>query len=100
MEEQRFSIDGADRPMRTFAPCDIEVLIWYHVRCEPHPTAYSPAVSSALKRFIRDRILEPNELTGSGYTTTARGKKWLEMILATPYPELLWFDPRDKCITV
>lgn len=81
--------------MSANSPSDIEVLIWYHARVEPHERHDAPAVSTARLRFLEDGVIEPCDSSGSGYRTTERGRKWLRMILATPYPVQAWIDPRE-----
>lgn len=78
-----------------FSPSDLDVLIWHHTRPAVHPRIDAPAVQEGIIRFLKDGILATdNRPDGSGYQTTERGQKWLEMILSTPYPEHVWVDPR------
>lgn len=76
------------------SPNDIEVLIHCHCQPIPHPRRGAPAVSEALQRFVRDGIIELSSEPGV-FHTTSKGAAWLRMILATPYPESQWVDPRD-----
>jgi hypothetical protein len=78
------------------SPSDLEVLIHYHVSPEPHSRRNAPAVRDAIDRFFGDGILESLPDDAKQYTTTARGRKFLEMILSTPYPKLVWIDPRKE----
>ena len=77
------------------SPSDIEVLIHCHALPEVHPRITAPAVEDALRRFLRDGIIETYGQKGM-YTTTMKGKAWLEMILETPYPELEYVNPLTK----
>lgn len=76
------------------SPNDIEVLIHHHCTPDAHPRAHASAVQEAIQRFVADGIFETRPDLASGYTTTAKGTAWMEMILATPYPEMRWIDPR------
>lgn len=73
-------------------PNDIDILIHYHVSASPHPRINAPAVQETLKRYVADGILVAKE--GNYYDTTVRGKAWVEMILKTPYPRLVWVDDK------
>lgn len=74
-----------------FTPNDIEILLHCHVSHEPHPRLHAPAVQEAINRFVKDDILYK---LGGTYNTTKRGAAWVEMICKTPYPELIYIDPR------
>jgi hypothetical protein len=64
-------------------PSDIEVVMYHHFLVDPHPRADAPAVSKAVQRYIRDGILAPD---GEGFTTTAKGRAWVKLLCAVPYP--------------
>lgn len=84
-------------------PSDLEVLIHFHVCALPHPRAQAPAVQDAIRRFTNAGILEPEPAEGGQqapayygcYQTTEKGRAWLSMILATPYPKTAYVDPRS-----
>jgi len=76
-------------------PNDLEVLLHYYVSPTPHPRLTASAVQESISRFLTNGILEKSDVWDSGYTVTNRGKAWLEMLLATPYPVYVWADPRD-----
>lgn len=74
-------------------PNEINVLLHYHVCPEQHPRANSPAVVDATQKFLIDGIFDS---TGSGrITTTDKGKAFVQMLCETPYPKLVWVDPRN-----
>ena len=77
------------------SPSDLEVLIHFHCCPTPHPRMHSPAVMSAVDKFVEAGILQESD-EESGYATTERGRKFLDMILATPYPQHVWIDPREQ----
>ena len=72
-------------------PNDIDVLLHYHVSPILHPSFNAPAVQEATHQFLLDGILES---TGDSYTTSDRGKAWIEMILRVPYPRQVWVDEK------
>jgi hypothetical protein len=85
--------------MIPLTPNDIDVLLHYYVSPEPHPRHNSPAVQSTVDTFIEDGILE--EVNNEHHVTykirtTDRGRKFVEMICETPYPEKRWIDPREE----
>lgn len=67
-------------------PVCMEVAIHHYYCNEKLPE--TPAVLEAEKRLIAAGIIDSN------FNVTARGKKWIEMLLETPYPEHEWIDPR------
>ena len=80
------------------SPSDIEVLIHCHVCPRPHPRIDAPAVRDAINRFCdHGIIIYTDENT---YTTTDRGKAWLQMILNTPFPTRAWVDKNGEVIDV
>lgn len=74
-------------------PSDIEFLIHCHARPEPHPRFDAPAIQDAIQKFLQDGIIESYG-TKKMYCTTMKGKTWLLMLQNTPYPELIYVDPR------
>jgi hypothetical protein len=80
--------------MRT-PPIYIEVILHCYYSPEPIPREEAPAVQDAIARFLRAGMIEQVDpgRYGSKYQTTARGKAWVEMICATPYPEQVRRNP-------
>ena len=72
-------------------PNDLEILIHCNVCPEPHPRLHALAVEESIRNFIRDGILEVGEKENT-FKTTEKGRAWLQMILKTPYPALVWVD--------
>jgi hypothetical protein len=81
-------------------PNDLDVLIHYHVSVEPHPHSTSPAVKDTTLRYVKDGVFKERVIPGSAafttsqYSLTEKGKAFLQLILATPYPMPTWTDPR------
>jgi hypothetical protein len=65
-------------------PSAVEVLLHYHMTGEPHPRHNAPAVVDARQRFLVLGVIEPRDVRGilpvMAYTTTERGKRWVEVI--------------------
>lgn len=77
-------------------PSDIEVMLHFYYSPERHPRESAPAVQNAIVGFMNDGLLREREglnQHGSRFETTGRGKAWVEMICATPYPEQAWTNP-------
>ena len=82
--------------MRT-PPSDIETILHFYYSPEPHPRLEAPAIKNAIAGFERDGLLEPTPYQRDGnYHITDKGKAWVEMICATPYPEQVWRNPTTK----
>ena len=80
------------------SPLDIEVLIHYNSSATQHPRIHAPAVQETIKKFMKDGILEPDEVETHIHRTTARGRALLKVICATPYPEPVWLDGNGEVI--
>jgi hypothetical protein len=85
---------------KNMSPLDLEVLIHYHCNPYQHHRHDSPCVADATKTFFMDGIIDKSNKTGSGYTTTEKGRAWLAMILKTPYPTQCWVDGNGNRIDV
>ncbi len=80
-------------------PNDIEILIHYHSCPEPHPRIHAPAVEDSIRNFLADGILELRKTDKEDtFRTTEKGRAWLQMILDTPYPTLVWVDEKGNKI--
>lgn len=87
--------DATLPPNRHVSPAVLSVLIHCHALVEPLPE--SAVHGGTVKWFLEEGIIEPCPRDRScGYTTTERGRKWLDMILATPMPVSRWIDPREE----
>ena len=80
------------------SPSDIDVLIHYYVSPKPHPRESTPAITSAIKRYLNDNILKINTVSDSGYNVTEKGAVWLHIILNVPYPKQVWSDKEGNII--
>ena len=71
------------------SPSDIEVLLWYHCRPEPHERQDAPAVAESRVMFIECEMLEP--LVGKDlYGTTAKGAAMVDMLCHAAEPRCVW----------
>jgi hypothetical protein len=77
---------------------NVDVLIHYYTSPEEHPRKQSPAVQATIAMYLRDGIFESRSEkqthVQSSYQLTAKGLAFLDLILSTPYPILMWSDPR------
>lgn len=85
-------------------PLAVEILIHFATSLGPHPRIEAPAVQETVDSFVRDGILAPQAPSNNpvpaghkapGFVMTTKGRAWLAMILATPYPESRFVDPRS-----
>jgi hypothetical protein len=93
-----------EQEMQKLTPNDLEVLIHHYVSPDQHPRRSAPAVSSAIRKFLREDILayvqvvfedEPEQTPlHSRIMVTEKGRKFLDMVLETPFPVCAWTDPR------
>lgn len=82
--------------MASVTPCEIEVAIYYHYMCEPHPRGDSPAVKHAIEKLLRCGILEPNsDHDSSEYKTTERGRAWIKLLCQVKFPKQIWVEDTD-----
>lgn len=85
-------------------PAELEFLLHCYIFGEPHPQEDAPTYKNAAQFFLREGIIanrseeERVEHGGGGYSVTARGKAWLQLILNTPMPEAAWMDSEGKLI--
>ena len=77
-------------------PSDIEVMLYFYYSPERHPRAQALAVQHAIFKFVRDGLLVSSGQKDGRFSATDRGRAWVEMICATPYPEQVWRNPLTK----
>jgi len=75
-------------------PVEVEVMLYYHVFPDEHPRRNTKAVAEALVRFVHLDMLFWHTADRT-HKITPRGRKWVEMILDTPFPVQSWEDPRE-----
>lgn len=81
--------------MMSLSPCDLEFLL----HCYYCPAVYerinAPAIQEARDYFLANDIIKPvpNELF---FTTTEKGKFWINEILKTPMPVQKWVSGKQK----
>ena len=75
-------------------PLAIEVLLHSYYSPEPHPRRDAPAVREIIDSFLMMDVIKPIPSWGEGaYTTTNKGRAWVQMICSTPLPVEAWIDP-------
>ena len=84
-------------------PKEIEVILHYHVCPEKHPRHDAPTVREAREFYLREGLIEPITVDGKihptveygRFITTEKGRKYVEMLCATPFPVTKYIDPRE-----
>jgi hypothetical protein len=88
--------------MSQLTPVDIELMMFIH-RCPQglHQHSLAPAVIDSLLLLRRIGMIDAHfyPQRSPTYTLTARGQKFLQMLVYTPLPvpSKRWVDPREKC---
>lgn len=79
-----------------YSPANIETLLHFHTKAEPHPRMDAPVVADAIKTFLIMGIIEPDgkEL----YKTTARGVAWVKALCNTPPPTHAYLDEQGRVL--
>ena len=78
------------------APAEIEILMHYHYSTEPHPGKHTSYIQGKIESNVMDGILK--ESANGNYETTDRGKAFVHMLCATPFPTEAWVDQNGKVI--
>jgi DNA-binding PadR family transcriptional regulator len=79
-------------------PLEISILLHYAT----HADAFEPKTELSdciTAQYVKDGILERRDRdkpSTSKYAATEKGRAWLEIICATPYPVSHWIDPRSQ----
>lgn len=76
-------------------PFELEVLMHHHISSAPFPRQ-SETYDETISKFVMGGICETTKIGGSPKKVTIlpKGEKWIEMILSTPMPTMMWVDPR------
>lgn len=64
-------------------PNNLEVLLHYHTTPQIHPRHDAPAVKSAVEMLLAEGLLQRDDRL---YTTTDKGKFYLDHLLSRPFP--------------
>ena len=80
-------------------PLAVEMLLWFHTRATaagPFRGITSEPQTEIVRQFILAGVFQRENEGPNLYSTTDKGKAWVEMILATPMPipVQVWRDPR------
>jgi hypothetical protein len=75
-------------------PLHLLLMIHYHAVAEEVPNKDAPAVIEYTNQLASHGLIIGSFSSPSGYRSTARGAKWLQMLEETPLPENEWTDPR------
>lgn len=90
-------------PEIIYCPFNVDILMWYHSRCEPHPRIDIPAVISFTNELLRLGIIEPckmaTDVDGTNiYQTTPIGSAWVKAICNVPMPKTAFVDEQGRVI--
>ncbi len=77
-----------------FTPGDLELLLHCHYSVDPHPRLNAPAIQEGIKKWGFYGMIERTDT--DVFTTTSRGRAWIEYLLSTPLPEENWVVPERK----
>lgn len=78
-------------------PLHINLMIHCYALSEEIPNRGAPAVEEYLQQLQNEDLIEPSGASRSGFRSTPKGAKWIEMLRSTPFPILFteWKDPRE-----
>ena len=80
-----------------FSPSNIEVLLYFHSRADPHPRQAAPAVAEAIVQFMALGVLARSKEPGC-FETTPLGRAWVEALCNTPPPVLRFTDQSENLL--
>ncbi len=74
-------------------------MMWHYYCPLPYANRQSSNYQNVIRELISEGLLDYEDSQGgkySGVGATLKGRAWVEMICATPYPERkeIWVDPR------
>ncbi len=80
------------------APIVLETLIEVHITGEKLKAESAPAVVASLEVLLRHELIQESAAKSSGWRTTGRGKAYIGMLCALPFPVLTqqWVHPLTK----
>lgn len=78
------------------SPHAIELLLWYHTHCDPHPRAHLELVVTETRVLASMGAIEKGD--DDFYTTTDMGKAWVKALERCPPPTHAWLDNRGKVL--
>lgn len=81
------------------SPNLIEVFIHCYASPLVHPRRHAPAVVEAIAFLYENKLIEPVDLEGPPlhsecFKPTKKGSAWMRMLCATPFPSVVFMDPR------
>ena len=72
------------------SPCALEVLIHCHTSPMIHPRSSAPSVIQSIQMLQEAGLIERDD---RHYTSTAKGKFYLDHLLSIPFPERTFHIP-------
>lgn len=77
----------------TWTPLHLELMLHHHAIAEPFPQDTFTIVQYR-QDLIDAGLLTINEESGGGFSSTQRGKGFVDLLCSTPPPVAIWVDPR------
>lgn len=74
-------------------PNNLEVLLHFHVSPSVHPRIDAMAVKEAITELREAGMIQPSDRS---YTTTDKGKFYIEHLLAVPFPVRTFYIPANE----
>lgn len=79
-------------------PLQLTMMLHHYAIAEPYAKgdpdhANSRAVREQRQLLINDELIEPDEMSGSGFRATDRGRAYVEALCAMPLPVKKWVMP-------
>lgn len=74
------------------APLVIEIVLHYHACHGDFPRLSAPACREAVAWLKEEGLLDGG--SPEVYRITPKGSAWVQMLCATPFPEVAMLDPR------
>lgn len=74
------------------SPLKLEIILHHYGRCDKFDGCNKQMYDEIIFELQNEGIIDRKDFP----KTTPKGIAFVEMLLATPYPEKAWFDPRFK----
>lgn len=88
-------------------PLHLELLVFFNTGAKQHPRCANSSVITAAMDLVEDGILLPSvpkagqaPVAPGCYEITPKGRAWLQMILRTPYPRLVFVDSKGAVVEI
>jgi len=83
----------------TFTPFQLEIIIHHHWSTADFPRSAAPKYEEEVGTLCGLDLLTPAK-SGCGYTTTRRGKAFMESLYNTQIPKRAYIDSNERILTI